>query len=112
MPRICAAFCCAEPPRRKNPPPSTTVARYGSSSSALPSASITIMVSTAPAPKPPSSSENGRGGPLSHPPAVRVRAPRFRGDDDCCSWRPRRLQPQHRLGDDVALDLVGAAVDR
>src|SRR6187399_2486463 len=23
-----------------------------------------------------------------------------------------RLQPQHRLGDDVALDLVGAAVDR
>ena len=38
----------------------TTVARYGSSTSALPIASITIMVSTAPAPKPPSSSENGR----------------------------------------------------
>src|SRR5262245_21093108 len=46
-------------PRRRNPPASTMVAKYGSSASARPNASITIMVSTAPPPIPPSFSENG-----------------------------------------------------
>ena len=41
-------------------PPSTTVARYGSSISARPNASITSMISTAPPPNPPYSSANGR----------------------------------------------------
>ena len=57
---IRAARIASPAPSRSKPPPSTTVAKNGSSASARPNASMTIMVSTGPPPMPPCSSANGR----------------------------------------------------
>ena len=61
--RDAAEICCRSaplPPGLISPPPSTTVARYGSSTSARPICSITIMVSTGPPADPPCFSAKGR----------------------------------------------------
>ena len=126
------------PPRRSNPPPRMTVARYGSSASARPNASITIMVSTGAAAEAAVVSRQTAGRASR----VRHNAPTSRGSSrrapaiaflrcskrvmvgdqplDALLQQPLLIgqvesplsESQNRLGDDVALDLVGAAVDR
>jgi hypothetical protein len=57
---MCADFCSLLPAWRSTPPARITLAKNGSRISAFPNASITIMVSVAPPPMPPSSSANGK----------------------------------------------------
>src|SRR5207237_6522293 len=68
-------------------------------------------------PSSPSSSPRKRGSSnrrclVSLMTAAAYWVPRLRGGRQFLFVTQRGLQPQHRLGDDVALDLVGAAVDR
>jgi hypothetical protein len=69
------SFCASVPPRAINCAPMPTVARYGSTISASPIASITGIESTAPLPKPPCSL--GRQRPVRPSSAIVFHASRL-----------------------------------